>query len=115
MLKKLLLAISLILVFSSSSCAEEDISTIVNSIYKAAQKKDTSFFDKYVSSKGQIAKIMDMISKSSMMQNYKSRMEKRTGNTIQLNYHWFEKSLHFQIYLKKINSKWEIDRIFMCR
>jgi hypothetical protein len=90
---------------------------IVAEIVKHAEAGDKEFFARYLDApyKGQENQLVQQIKSSGMADNYKDHMKEVSETAARLDYHYLEKSCHFQIDLEKKDGSWSIRRIWFCR
>lgn len=111
--------------------AIKSIDKLVTEIVVRAKADDKETFGKYLvahrdgdlpgdyekRAEKQSQKLIEMVLRSDMENNYKQRLEHISSSNARLNYHYLEKGCHFQIELEKIEEygTWHIKNIWFCR
>lgn len=95
----------------------DPLNATVQELATKANAGDQEYFKALLddSYKTQAARLIEMIKRSEIKQNYKQRFTERPDGTGRLNYHYLEKGCHFQVDLKKTDTKWKVTRIWFCR
>ncbi|MHC4648456.1 MAG: serpin family protein [Planctomycetota bacterium] len=99
------------------SPAKNTIDDLVSEIVARAECHDIEFFNKLLDRpyKGQEQKLIEMILRSAMSNNFKEKLEHKNQTQARLNYHYLEKGCNFQVDLVKEADSWSVKRIWFCK
>ena len=94
-----------------------EIEVLVNQIVEHSNANDIDYFESLLEEpyKGQASKLIDMIKRSGIQNNYEEYFSQDGKGHSRLNGHDFKNAMNIQIDLKKEADQWRIVSIWFCK